>query len=248
MQTKGSRRRSAGLSPEVRSRLRQVHLPTVDKRILSRLATTFAPWVVLGRELRDLEAAYGIPPEEVRRRLFPADELKLDLPQAARLLEDLPGMENRLKLYHEARKSLASQQESVARDKEAKALEMLIDTLTAQQVALLDLSKRMKIGQGKRKAAPRQWEKLGDITASVYAYLADKVPGQRRKKRGKILLTDPRPYKQHALVLTAELVTLAYQPYLGAGFKLDPRDVRSRLQQRRPAQPAPKHPPNNPSR
>ena len=87
MQTKGSRRRSAGLSPEVRSRLRQVHLPTVDKRILSHLATAFAPWVALGSELRDLEAAYGIPLEEVRRRLFPADELELDLPQAARLLE-----------------------------------------------------------------------------------------------------------------------------------------------------------------
>jgi len=238
MPAKRSRRRSSHLSPEPRSRRRQVPLSTFDKGVLSRLVTALAPWIALGRKLRDLEATYGIPPEDVRSRLFPPDELELDLPQAVRLLEDLPTIEKRLKLYDEARKILASEQESVARDKESEALERLIETLAGQQAALLDLANRMKIGQGKRKAASRQWEKLGDITASVYTYLADKVPGQRRKELGKILPTDPRPYKQSALVLTAELVTLAYQPYLGRRFTLNSRDVRSRIQQRR-SHPAP---------
>jgi hypothetical protein len=88
-----------------------------------------------------------------------------------------------------------------------------------------------------RYTHPARWGYVGDRIFELYEYLTARIPGARGSARGRITRDAPRPYKQRALELTAELVTLAYRfPYLPAlhWHPITWRDVKSRIAKRRP--------------
>lgn len=119
---------------------------------------------------------------------------------------------------------------------EALILTELIHKVSRRLKTLHDLAEEMKLGRKKRRSNPQQSELIRDTITSLYEYLTMKLPGDRARGHPsnpkRILSTSPRPYKQRALVWTADLVTLAYQPSI-PGFKITPDNVRSCLQHRR---------------
>jgi hypothetical protein len=87
--------------------------------------------------------------------------------------------------------------------------------------------------QYNRYKQPKRWEYIGDRATDLAGYLTQRLPGERGRELGRVKRDDPHTYKQSALALSAELITLAYRfPYF-PNLKLTPRDVKSRIQQRR---------------
>jgi hypothetical protein len=85
----------------------------------------------------------------------------------------------------------------------------------------------------KRYQQPQRWEYVGDRAADLAEYLTRLLPGERGRGLGRVKRDDPLPYKQLALILSAELVTLAYRfPYF-PNLQLKAGDVKSRIQRRR---------------
>jgi len=229
--------------------LREEHAG-IDKQI----EKAFKSWAALQKKFEEIETNYGGARELIFPRLFPSDANHLQLPDAVILLQGLALLEHRLRSYEKAKNLLKESPEyrmwlrprfhverpsgtAQARkecDTEATLLGLLIDGLNRRRVDLLALEGRMKLGEGKRRNNPRQLQRLGDIAVDVYDYLSPIIPGERGLGRGKIRPTDPRPYKQRALAMTADLVNLAYGPYF-PDFKLIPKDIKSRLQRRRRA-------------
>ncbi len=226
--------------------LREEH-DGIDKQI----EKAFKSWAAVQLKFEEIETNYGGAREIILPRLFPSDESHLQLPDAAILLQGLALLEHRLRSYEKAQNLLKASPEysmwlrpgfhverpsgtAQARkecDTEATLLGLLIDGLNRRRVDLLALEGRMKLGERKRKNDPRQLQRLGDIAADVYNYLNPITPGERGAQLGKVRPTDPRRYKQRALVMTAELVNLAYGPYF-PDLNFTAKDVRSRLQRR----------------
>ncbi len=202
---------------------------------------------LLGHEDR----AHSLPVVIQQLRDLPLIQARLRLYERVRKLQ-----EKHLKRYRRSRKILEilnkkQQQdelellgliEGVENLKEAAVLEetliltTLIHKVARRQRTLLAVGEEMKLGRGKRKNKPHQSELIRDTIRNLYEYLTVKLPGDRGRGRAsnpkRILPTAPRPYKQRALVWTAELVTLSYQPSI-PDFKITPDIVRSCLQHRR---------------
>jgi len=255
----GRRKKQTGQRKKARSRRmrpppRPPRLREERDAIDKQIEKAFASWTVLQLKFEEIETNYGGTREMILPRLFPSDESHLQLPDAVILLQGLALVERRLKIYEKAQSLLKASPEyriwlrprfrverpsgtSQARkesDTEVMLLDLLIERLNRRRESLLALEERMKLGEGKRRNDPRQLQRLGDIAVDVYDYLDLIIPGERGAERGQIRPTDPRPYKQRALAMTAQLVNLAYGPYFRY-FKLTPEDIKSRLQRRRRA-------------